>query len=347
MKTPGKTFVGTLLFLALVGTAALHAARFAAALSGVPGSAAESWGIAAGLASASVAGALLAMVARHGDVGPWRALQGAVARVGVQGGLLFLAGSATGAIAWAVAGALGHPDDVQRASAALTALATIASGGVLFAGGERVHKRWAADVAAALSFDAPDVDAEVLAEAIRAEDWPRVARSIAQATAMTTSETDLELVSRAEALVRVYEPREDGWPADPGSIPRHEVDRVARLLMAEWERVEGKPINVSYIATFADLARVVAADQARTRQEHALGELLVALSSRIQQYARIQTTPPPAGEAPVAKLLARAETMAATFKEPPRLLLLPGGSRIDTAEVAAILRELADEVRRG
>jgi uncharacterized coiled-coil protein SlyX len=40
-----------------------------------------------------------------------------------------------------------------------------------------------------------------------------------------------------------------------------EVDRVARLLMAEWERVEKNPVNVSYIATFCDLARAVIADR--------------------------------------------------------------------------------------
>lgn len=45
---------------------------------------------------------------------------------------------------------------------------------------------------------------------------------------------------------------------------RDEVDRVARLLIAEWERVEGSPVNVSYIATFSDMARVVIADRRRT-----------------------------------------------------------------------------------
>jgi hypothetical protein len=45
------------------------------------------------------------------------------------------------------------------------------------------------------------------------------------------------------------------------SEDRAEVDRVARLLMAEWERVEEKPVGLSYVATFADLARVVIADR--------------------------------------------------------------------------------------
>lgn len=45
------------------------------------------------------------------------------------------------------------------------------------------------------------------------------------------------------------------------SPERAEVDRVARILLAEWERVEGKQVNVSYIATFADMARAVIADR--------------------------------------------------------------------------------------
>lgn len=44
---------------------------------------------------------------------------------------------------------------------------------------------------------------------------------------------------------------------------RSEVDRVAWLLMAEWERVEHRPVGVSYVATFADLARAVIADRTR------------------------------------------------------------------------------------
>lgn len=47
------------------------------------------------------------------------------------------------------------------------------------------------------------------------------------------------------------------------SAERVEVDRVARLLMAEWERVEGRPVNTSYVATFVDMARVVIADRDR------------------------------------------------------------------------------------
>ena len=37
---------------------------------------------------------------------------------------------------------------------------------------------------------------------------------------------------------------------------RVEVDRIARVLIAEWERVEGK-VGVSYVANFADMARAV------------------------------------------------------------------------------------------
>lgn len=42
---------------------------------------------------------------------------------------------------------------------------------------------------------------------------------------------------------------------------RAELDRVATLLIAEWQRVEGGKVNVSYIETFVDLARVVIADR--------------------------------------------------------------------------------------
>ncbi len=44
-------------------------------------------------------------------------------------------------------------------------------------------------------------------------------------------------------------------------VPRDEVDRVARLLIAEWERVERRAVNLSYVATFADMARVVIEDR--------------------------------------------------------------------------------------
>lgn len=36
---------------------------------------------------------------------------------------------------------------------------------------------------------------------------------------------------------------------------REQVDGLARVLMAEWERVEHKPVTASYVATFADMAR--------------------------------------------------------------------------------------------
>lgn len=56
------------------------------------------------------------------------------------------------------------------------------------------------------------------------------------------------------------------------SPERDELNRVSSLLIAEWERVEGKPVNVSYVATFVDMARVVIADAAR------------ALDARDQQW---------------------------------------------------------------
>ena len=40
-----------------------------------------------------------------------------------------------------------------------------------------------------------------------------------------------------------------------------EVNRVARILMDAWEKVEGKPVNVSYVATFADMARAIVDDR--------------------------------------------------------------------------------------
>jgi hypothetical protein len=40
---------------------------------------------------------------------------------------------------------------------------------------------------------------------------------------------------------------------------RAEVDVLARVLMAAWEKAEGKPVNPSYVATFADMARAALA----------------------------------------------------------------------------------------
>ena len=48
---------------------------------------------------------------------------------------------------------------------------------------------------------------------------------------------------------------------DNAVVHRDEVDRVARLLIAEWERVERRAVNLSYVATFADMARVVIEDR--------------------------------------------------------------------------------------
>lgn len=45
-----------------------------------------------------------------------------------------------------------------------------------------------------------------------------------------------------------------------------EVNRLARVLMSEWERVEGKPVSISYVATFADMARAVLADLGAWKQ---------------------------------------------------------------------------------
>lgn len=38
---------------------------------------------------------------------------------------------------------------------------------------------------------------------------------------------------------------------------RDRVDRYARVMMAAWEKAEGEPVSVSYVATFADMARAV------------------------------------------------------------------------------------------
>lgn len=39
--------------------------------------------------------------------------------------------------------------------------------------------------------------------------------------------------------------------------PETIVDQVAKVMLAEWARVEGKGVNISYVATFADMARAV------------------------------------------------------------------------------------------
>lgn len=52
-----------------------------------------------------------------------------------------------------------------------------------------------------------------------------------------------------------------------------EIDRIGALLIAEWERVERKPVNVSCIATFADMARVVLADRKRQDADREAAEL--------------------------------------------------------------------------
>lgn len=54
--------------------------------------------------------------------------------------------------------------------------------------------------------------------------------------------------------------------AEVGGGGRAELDRVARLLMDAWERAEGTPVGMSYVATFVDLARAVIADRARLQR---------------------------------------------------------------------------------
>lgn len=41
------------------------------------------------------------------------------------------------------------------------------------------------------------------------------------------------------------------------SPEKREINRIAWLLIREWERVERVPVNISYYATFADMARAV------------------------------------------------------------------------------------------
>ncbi len=64
-----------------------------------------------------------------------------------------------------------------------------------------------------------------------------------------------EPLSAAE--LRLIEPLCEGEDA---ASEEPEVARVARVLMAAWEQAEGKPVSVSYVATFADLARAAIAD---------------------------------------------------------------------------------------
>ncbi len=62
----------------------------------------------------------------------------------------------------------------------------------------------------------------------------------------------------------IYDPVTPEVGPVTGAVPGlAEVDRVTRLLMAEWERVEEKPVSASFVATFADMGRVVIADRDR------------------------------------------------------------------------------------
>jgi hypothetical protein len=40
-------------------------------------------------------------------------------------------------------------------------------------------------------------------------------------------------------------------------IKNKDVDECAWILIKAWEEAEGKPVNVSYYATFADMARAL------------------------------------------------------------------------------------------
>lgn len=68
---------------------------------------------------------------------------------------------------------------------------------------------------------------------------------------------------------------------------REQVNAVARVLMAEWERVEG-PVTASYVANFADMARaVIASDwlaQVRTEERE---RIAAAIEDRKNAYGRL------------------------------------------------------------
>jgi hypothetical protein len=66
------------------------------------------------------------------------------------------------------------------------------------------------------------------------------------------------------------------------SAGRDEVDRIARLLMAAWEKAEGKPVTPSYVATFADMARAVLADPAPTAADGGLREAVEKLAKELE-----------------------------------------------------------------
>ena len=59
-----------------------------------------------------------------------------------------------------------------------------------------------------------------------------------------------------------------------------EINRIARVLIAEWERVERKPVNISYYATFADMARAMVADR---RSEATLRADLAASQREVER----------------------------------------------------------------
>lgn len=67
---------------------------------------------------------------------------------------------------------------------------------------------------------------------------------------------ELERSELANAELRACVAKQDA------AVPsRDEVNRVANLLIAEWERIERKKVNVSYVSNFADMARVVISDR--------------------------------------------------------------------------------------
>lgn len=79
-------------------------------------------------------------------------------------------------------------------------------------------------------------------EDVHQDAWPHIAAAALDAAAALPA---LREGIAAEVLGPVRE-------REPG---RDAVNAMARVLIDEWERAERKPVGVSYIATFADMAR--------------------------------------------------------------------------------------------
>lgn len=76
---------------------------------------------------------------------------------------------------------------------------------------------------------------------------------------MSTHETPAELeherqIAQSAHESEVFERSDAAKVAAVAAVC--DVDDVARLLIAEWERIEG-PVTASYVASYADMARVV------------------------------------------------------------------------------------------